>query len=181
MCADELLFLERFNPAKTYKGVKTFDCEEKVINDFLPQMKRQASRDNIFAEVLVNEREEIVGFLTATLYQLSRESIPASSFPYALPPTIAVIKIPMIGIDKRIQGKGWGTSLMESALDYSLRASENVAGIKGIYLDAKRDRVDFYRRFGFEELEDDGLSSLVPMLLNIDTLRKAVAKRRASA
>ena len=87
----------------------------------------------------------------------------------------------MIGIDKKIQGKGWGRSLMESALDYSLRAADNVPGIKGVYLDAKRERVDFYKHLGFEELEDDGASPLVPMLINIDTLRKAAAQRRASA
>ncbi|KTR97867.1 GNAT family N-acetyltransferase [Pantoea dispersa] len=182
MSVDEILFLEKFNPAKTYKGVKSFDCEEKIINDFLSQLKRQCSRDNIYAEVLVSEKDEILGFCTATIFQLTREMVPQQTYPYALPPTIAVMKIPMIGIDKKIQGNGWGKELMQASLDYCLRAADTVSGIKGVYLDAKRERVDFYKRFGFEIIiEDDADSAIVPMLLTIDTLRKAAAERRATA
>lgn len=53
-------------------GIKQFDCGEKVLNGYLQQLKRQCGRDNIHGLLLL-KGDKVVGFVTASLYQLGRD------------------------------------------------------------------------------------------------------------
>lgn len=117
-------------------GIKQFDCGEKVLNGYLQQLKRQCGRDNIHGLLLL-KGDKVVGFVTASLYQLGRDEVPDGTFPYSVPPVFAVMKIPMIAIDKQYQRQGWGEELLRAILDYCVESAAFVKGIKGVYLDAK--------------------------------------------
>ncbi|HAT2340089.1 MAG: GNAT family N-acetyltransferase [Citrobacter freundii] len=156
------------------KGVKSFDCGDDVINKFIPQLKRQCGRDNINALLLLDGDKKLFGFATATLYQLGRDGIPEDTYPYALPPAIAVMKIPMIAIDKQLQRQGWGHDLLRAILDYSVESADLVKGIKGVYLDAKVDARSFYESFEFKALSETvSENGTIPMLLPMDVLRES--------
>ncbi|EPN6661386.1 GNAT family N-acetyltransferase [Salmonella enterica subsp. enterica serovar Cerro] len=155
-----------------FSGFKKFDCGDRVLNKFLEQLKRQCSRDNIKALVLIDDSNQVAGFVTASLYQLGKERIPDDTFPYAPPPLVAVMKIPMIAVDKEYQRQGWGVQLMRAVLDYALESAEQVKGIKGVYLDAKVDARSFYEDLGFDAISEDvSLNGTVPMFISMDTLR----------
>lgn len=64
-----------------FSGIKKFDCGDRVLNKFLEQLKRQCSRDNIKALVLIDDSNQVAGFVTASLYQLGRERVPDDTFP----------------------------------------------------------------------------------------------------
>lgn len=166
--------LVKCDPETEMKGIKGFDCGDSVINKFIPQLKRQCGRDNINALLLLDGEKNLVGFATATLYQLGRESIPEDTYPYALPPAIAVMKIPMIAIDKKLQRQGWGHDILRAILDYSVESADLVRGIKGVYLDAKVEARSFYESFDFkaisETVSDNGT---IPMLIPMDALRES--------
>lgn len=161
----------------TFKGIKQFDCGDSVLNNFLPQLKRQCGRDNINALVLLDEEDKVMGFVTASLYQLGRNSIPENTFPYSVPPVFAVMKIPMIAINKQFQRQGWGEELMRAILDYCVESADLVKGIKGVYLDAKVEAQGFYESLEFVVISDEvSANGTVPMFLSMDTLRDSKKK-----
>lgn len=163
-------------------GTKSFDCGEVVMNKFIPQLKRQCGRDNINALLLLDGTDDLVGFVTATIYQLGRDSIPESTYPYALPPTIAVMKIPMIAINKKHQRQGWGVELLRAILDYCVESADVVKGIKGVYLDAKVEARGFYEGFDFKVISDVvSENGTVPMFIPMDTLRESKKRWEQSA
>ncbi|WP_393947187.1 GNAT family N-acetyltransferase [Kluyvera intermedia] len=156
------------------KGLKGFNCGDGMMNNFIPQLKRQSSRDNINALLLLDEDSNLAGFVTATPYQLGRESIPENTYPYAIPPTIVVMKVPMIAIDKKYQRQGWGHELLRAILDYSVESADFVKGIKGVYLDAKLEARAFYESFDFKALSETVSEyGTIPMFIPMDTLRES--------
>ncbi|ALX78146.1 GNAT family N-acetyltransferase [Cronobacter malonaticus] len=152
-------------------GVKKFDCGDKVLNDYLQQLKRQYSRDNINGLLLL-EGDKVVGFVTASLYQLGRDEIPKEIFPHSVPPVFAVMKIPMIAIDKQYQRQGWGDELFRAILDYCIDSANLVRGIKGVYLDAKVGARAFYESFDFEATSEEiSINDTIPMFISMEMLR----------
>ena len=98
-----------FNPETTYNGIKDFDCGDAMLNDYLKkQIRRQFSRDYIQALLILDRHDnnKVVGFVTATLSQLVKENVPADFYPHSIPPSITVMKIPMLAIDKNKQRQG---------------------------------------------------------------------------
>ncbi|HBI5523968.1 TPA: GNAT family N-acetyltransferase [Salmonella enterica subsp. enterica serovar Welikade] len=165
-----------------FNGVKKFDCGDRMLNKFLEQLKRQCGRDNIKALVLIDDSNQVAGFVTASLYQLGSERVPDGTFPYALLPLVAVMKISMIAIDKKYQRQGWGVELMRAALDYALESAEMVKGIKGVYLDAKVEARSFYEALDFDVISEDiSPNYTVPMFIAMDTLRNSKMKMEQSA
>lgn len=179
---DSKMQLVKCNQDTEMKGVKSFDCGDVTMNKFLPQLKKQCVRDNINALLLIDKDSNLVGFVTASIYQLAKSSIPDDVFPYALPPAIAVMKIPMIAIDKKYQRQGWGQDLLRAVLDYSVEGSDVVKGLKGVYLDAKVEARGFYEDFDFkaisEVISDNGT---IPMFISMDTLRESKKKWEQTA
>lgn len=154
-------------------GIKQFDCGEKVLNGYLQQLKRQCGRDNIHGLLLL-KGDKVVGFVTAPLYQLGRDEVPDGTFPYSVPPVFAVMKIPMIAIDKQYQRQGWGEELLRAILDYCVESAAFVKGIKGVYLDAKVGARAFYESFDFEATREEvSANDTIPMFISMDTLREA--------
>ncbi|EKF62854.1 acetyltransferase family protein [Serratia plymuthica A30] len=154
-------------------GVKQFDCGEKMLNEYLQQLKRQCGRDNINGLLLL-EGDKVVGFVTASLYQLGRYEVPEGTFPYSVPPVFAVMKIPMIAIDKQYQRQGWGNELLRAILDYCIDSADLVRGIKGVYLDAKVGARGFYESFDFEATSEKiAANNTIPMFISMDTLRES--------
>lgn len=154
-------------------GIKQFDCGEKVLNGYLQQLKRQCGRDNIHGLLLL-KGDKVVGFVTASLYQLGHDEVPDGTLPYSVPPVFAVMKIPMIAIDKQYQRQGWGEELLRAILDYCVESAAFVKGIKGVYLDAKVGARAFYESFDFEATREEvSANDTIPMFISMDTLREA--------
>ena len=86
----------------------------------------------------------------------------------------AVMKIPMIAIDKQYQRQGWGEELLRAILDYCVESAAFVKGIKGVYLDAKVGARAFYESFDFEATREEvSANDTIPMFISMDTLREA--------
>lgn len=161
-------------------GIKQFDCGDKVLNDYLQQLKRQCGRDNINALLLL-DGNKVIGFVTASLYQLGRDVVPEDSFPYSVPPVFAVMKIPMIAIDKQYQRQEWGTQLLRAILDYCIESAEYVKGIKGVFLDAKVGVRSFYESFDFQVISEEvSPNDTIPMFISMDTLRASKACEKSA-
>lgn len=174
--------IEAFNKGQSYKGLKTFDCGDKVINDYVKNnLKRDGERDNKKIYVLLNPEkgDELVGFVSVHLYLIGKQEVPEEAFPYSLPKAVAVVKISMIAVTNEYQKDGWGTQLLGVALDHALDVAKVANDVKGVVLDAKEDVVEFYQRHRFTLVEatpDENGTCL--MFLSMGELKALEAKRK---
>jgi GNAT superfamily N-acetyltransferase len=162
--------LEKFNTSIHYKGLKTFDCGNEMINRFVKKsLKKRVKRHFSQAYVLL-ENDTFIGFYTLETFSIAREifeSYPTSSTP---PPLVSVIKLGMLGVDRSFQGKGIGRKLLRDALVNVVDISE-IAGCMGLYLLAEEEAIPFYEQLGFEALKEQ---RPLPMFLSIETIIQSI-------
>ena len=167
------LHLIRFDPAKakTYKGIKTFDCGNEMINTFLRKaLKKRVKRHLSQAYILVDNDQICKGFYTLDTFSISRDIFETAQKPGGLPPVVPVIKLAMLGVDRSIQRRGIGSRLLRDAMLKTLNISE-IAGCTGLFLLAEEEAVPFYKRLGFITLKEEKPQ---PIFLGIGTILDAV-------
>ena len=59
------------------------------------------------------------------------------------------VKIARLAIDKNLQGKGFGSMIMDWCINHVRLAIMPHVGCRFIVVDAKRESVTFYEKFGF--------------------------------
>jgi len=163
------LKLETFDPLKTYKGIKAFDCNNKMINKFVQKnLKKRVKKHFSQAYVLLDKEddEHFVGFYTLDTFSIAKDNFEFENRPLSLPPIVPVVKLNMLGVDKSLQGQGIGRRLLKDVFIKVYQISQ-LAGCAGIYLLAEKDAIGFYTNLGFVAIKDD---EPLPMFLNIDVI-----------
>jgi GNAT superfamily N-acetyltransferase len=144
----------------------SFDCGEPALNDYLQRFAHQHAVKNIsqtHVAVLKNTRDKIIGF-----YSLSTGDVDFNTFPprfqKKLPKySVPVVRIGRLAVDKFMQGKGVGASLLKDALQRCVMLSKEV-GIFAVVVDAKHDKAKaFYLKYGFSEFNDEPLNLFLPV------------------
>ena len=165
------LQLVQYNPSTTYKGIKTFDCGNEMINNFVhTSLKKRIKKHLSQAYILLDQENDecFVGFYTLDTFSITRENFELENRPRGLPPVIPVVKLSMLGVDKKLQGKGIGKRLLKDVLK-TIQISK-LAGCAGIYLLAEKNAVAFYKSLGFVGIKED---EPLPMFLGIDLILKS--------
>ncbi len=145
---------------------KAFDCGEPALNDYLQKTALQHLRKGIAnTYVLVNRSEprKILGFFTLSFVEVDNSDLP-SDFRKKLPRAqLPAAKLGRLAIDKKCQGNNYGRLLLVDAMRRIADTIRGVAGVVGLFVDAKNPQVaGFYRKFGFIPLEDNVLSLMLP-------------------
>ncbi len=165
------LRLVTFDASITYKGLKSFDCGNEMINTFVHKsLKKRVKKHLSQAYVLLDEKENFLGFYTLDTFSITREIFELTDKPSGLPPIVPVIKLSMLGIDKSLQKQGIGKKLLQDALLKVVDISK-IAGCKGLYLLAEEEAVSFYEKLGFVALKH---TAPLPMFLNIEKILESV-------
>ncbi len=161
------LRLVTFDTSLTYKGVKTFDCNNEMINTFVyKSLKKRVKKHFSQAYVLLDEKENFVGFYTLDTFSITREIFKTIDKPTGLPPVVPVVKLSMIGVDKSLQNQGIGKRLLRDAILKVATISE-IAGCSGLYLLAEEEAISFYKNLGFITLKE---TKPLPMFLSIESI-----------
>jgi len=160
------LKLETFNPSKTYKGIKTFDCNNEMINQFVQKNLKKRVKKHFSQAYVLLDNERFVGFYTLDTFSIAKDNFEFENRPSGLPPIVPVVKLGMIGVDKSLQGQGIGKRLLRDMFVKVFQISK-LAGCAGIYLLAEKDAIEFYKALGFIAIKDD---EPLPMFLNIDVI-----------
>ena len=136
---------------------KSFACEEQSLTDYL---KKQVSQDIkkrlATCFVAVNESHDVLGYYTLTSESLGRDLIPDKYIKqvprnYNAP----VILLGRLARDIKARGTGLGERLLLDALFRSYMLSKESIGAMAVVVDPINERaVDFYRKYGFEQLPD---------------------------
>jgi len=94
------------------------------------------------------EGGRILGFATIAAGHVEIEDLPISArrkLPhYPLP----IIRFARLAVDESAQGQGTGAQLLRFVLKLAVRMASDF-GCIGVMVDAKRDAIDFYSKYGF--------------------------------
>lgn len=148
-----------------------FRCGQTQLDTWLRASAGQAQRrDASRTYVVADDSSHVVGFYTLVAGQVDVEEATSEvrrgmsqHFP------IPVVLLARLAVDERRQGEGVGAALLADAMRRAVRAAEEV-GIRAVVVDAiDAGAAQFYRRFGFEALDTDGLR----LMATVSKLRAA--------
>lgn len=142
---------------------ETFDCENVFLNDFIKKYAYQnQSRYLVGVTYVIHINNKIIGYITINAASIKKVFI-NNKKPYE---DIPVLRIGRLAIDKHYQNKGIGKKLLKFAFYKALKLKEDF-GCVGITVDAKEDAVNFYKQFGFIEINSIKKHLTIPMFLSI--------------
>ncbi len=168
-----MLRLVTFDASTTYKGLKTFDCGNEMINTFVyKSLKKRVKKHLSQAYILLDQNVKFVGFYALDTFSISREVFELPNKPTGLPPIVPVIKLSMLGIDISLQKQGIGKRLLHDAFLKVVEISK-IAGCTGIYLLAEVETISFYKKLGFVALND---SIPLSMFLHIEKILESIGE-----
>ena len=131
---------------------KSFDCGYSLLNDYLKTQARQdVDRDLSACFVLVDDADIISGYYTLSANSVKRDDLPDNLLK-KLPRSYQDLPVVLLGrlaIDKKSQGKGYGSSLLIDALKRCYEISKSLGTIAIIVDPIDEKAQNFYERYGF--------------------------------
>jgi GNAT superfamily N-acetyltransferase len=139
-------------------------------------------RHHVGVTYVAVEKERILGFVTVTPGQLESEELPLAlrrKLPgYPLP----ILRLARLAVDEGVRGQGLGKQLLRFVVGLA-SSLEKDYGCVGIVVDAKREAIDFYARYGCVKLAavegaSDARPSQTLMFLPMRAIAATLAKER---
>ena len=143
---------------------KGFDCGDAELNGWLNQKARQHKEKGVSSTFVVVADEtspEVLGFFAISFAELVNADLPAQ-YRKRLPTKVPVFRLGRLATAKQHQGKGVGEFMLFDAIDRVARIAQEVGGV-GLVVNAKPTVVEFYKRYGFEQMADHPLNLFLPL------------------
>ncbi len=109
-------------------------------------------RHHVGATYVAISDSAIVGFATVSAATIHVDEIPDKHRKRLPQYPLPVLRLARLAVDRRMQGRGIGRQLLRAVLSLALEMSNRI-GCIGVLVDAKPDAVEYYRQYGFEELD----------------------------
>jgi RimJ/RimL family protein N-acetyltransferase len=157
-----------YQSAITYPGQKHFDCGNAVINNFVRgSLKKNFKEGNCAAKTLIDAQTgELIGVCSFTGYSLTKARL-EGVISGSLPNELAVIRLMMPGVATQYKNNGYGSDLLCEFFE-QVKVIHRALPVKGVYLDADPNAINFYARLGFTQLQEPpNAFGVVPMFLAI--------------
>ncbi|WNN48203.1 GNAT family N-acetyltransferase [Siccibacter colletis] len=141
-----------------------FDCGDATLNTFLTEhLQRQHSRRVLRAYILrtTDEAARVRGFYTLSGSCFEKAQLPSRTQQKKMPyRNVPAVTLGRLAIDQKLQGEGWGSTLVSHAMKVVYQASLTV-GIHGMFVDALNEKARrFYLSLGFIPLTGDNYQAL---------------------
>ncbi len=98
----------------------------------------------------------MLGFYAISLAELVNTDLP-EQYRKRLPAKIPAFRLGLLVTTNEHKCKGIGEYMLFDALDRTTRTASEVGGI-GLVVNAKESAVNFYKRYGFEQMADHPLN-----------------------
>ncbi len=152
-----------------HHNIKNFDCGNKILNEFIKKYAYQnQNRYLIGITYVIHINNQIIGYITLNASSLKKTYLKIKK-PYE---DIPVLRIGRLAVDKSYQKKGIGKKLLKFAIKKAIELKENY-GCVGIIVDAKEEAVNFYKKFGFIEINTIEKHLTIPMYLSMKFIKKS--------
>lgn len=152
-----------------------FDCGDIELNIYMQRYARQNHQRGAakcFVAAPSDQPEMIMGY-----YTISPGSIEHARTPAVLAKGLGAYEVPVfrlgrLAVDKSVQGRGLGSSLLFRAGVRCMQVAEEIGGV-GLLIDAKNDVVAlWYERHGALRLLDAPLSLILPFSMITEALTR---------
>ena len=159
--------------------VENFDCGDEPLNNYLKRHawnnQEKSSIGVTYVAVDEGTPRAILGYFTLATASVPREAFP-KKYVRGLPPyDLPLVLLARLAVDRRFAGRGLGHALISEACRVSLRVADEV-GCRCIITDAYRDRISWYKKYGFVLIEGAAESGPQRMFLDVRTLRAALRR-----
>lgn len=132
--------------------VTRFACGEPDLDRFIKKYAKRNQDDYLGTTYVLAEGASVLAYVTVAAAQVRADELPvdlADQLPsYPLP----VLRLARLAVDSGLQGQGVGRQLLRVVFDLALGQAEKV-GCVGVVVDAKPGAAEYYRRYGFFDLE----------------------------
>ncbi len=143
--------------------IKSFDCGNQKLNDYLKQYAFQNQKKNISNTFVARKNEKVVAYYTLTFGSVAKTDLPVKINRNLPNYPIPVIILARLAVHEAEHGNGLGKGLLKDAVLRTLQASE-IGGIKAILVHAKDENVKlFYNKFNFIESPINDLILYLPI------------------
>jgi GNAT superfamily N-acetyltransferase len=130
-----------------------FDCGIDALDRWLHQSARVAAASGTAATYVLCRGERVVGYYALAMSAVEHEQTP-SRLRRGMPNPIPVVLLARLALDRSEHGHSFGGHLLVDALARCLRGGREF-GARAVVVDAiSPDAADFYRHFGFRNLDD---------------------------
>lgn len=143
---------------------KEFDCGDVELNAWLSRTARQHKDKGVsatFVAVADETSAEVLGYYAISLAELVNAELP-ERHRKRLPTRVPVFRLGRLATARLQQGKGIGEHMLFDAIERVTRIAREVGGI-ALVVDAKPSAVDFYTRYGFEQMADHPQQLFLPI------------------
>ena len=130
-------------------------------------------RHHIGVTYIATDEDTIFGYMTIAMGSIEAPELPdIKGLPrqYSLP----ILRLGRLAVDFLYQNRGIGKQLLRYAIQLAIHQIDTM-GCIGIVVDAKTESIGFYKKFGFQPIDDtvEGLMrvhpSPLPMFLSLRT------------
>lgn len=143
-----------------------FDCGKADLNDWLKRVARQHFEKGLsrtFVAVLEDQLTMICAYYALTLTEVDTAAL-SEQRRKKLPRMIPGVRLGLLAVDCRYQGKRLGELMLMDALERVRGITEHV-GVVGLFVDAIDEQAaQFYARYGFEAFADEPLKLFLPLI-----------------
>ncbi len=164
--------VERLDPTHERGG---FSCGKPALDEFLRNLVRQYEKRNLgrtYAAVSPGEKR-VLGYYTLAAGSIAFEKVPTSGSRKLPKYPVPVVLLARLAVDRSVQGRGLGATLLTDALARSLSLADEV-GLHAVEVDAiDDDAKSFSEKYGFVPL----LDAPRHLYLTIATIRKAFSEK----
>lgn len=145
-----------------------FSCGNDKLDRYLHEIAGQANKKNTAATfVAVNDdnASDILGYYSLSSYSISGLEIPdVLRKKRGLPAhTVGATLLQRLAVAEHAQGRGIGPKLLVNALQRSYRVSGDVASTCVVVDAIEPEKVSFYEKYGFVQVELNSLKLVVMM------------------
>lgn len=130
--------------------IENFLCGVDLIDDWAHKRAMKAEQRGTAVVYVSSCDGEVAGLYSLCTHSMVRDSISGGWLKRNSPENIPALLLGMLAVDKRYQGMGLGSSLLQDAIERSLVVSEHV-GAKALLVDPLDPKAEaFYKHFGFK-------------------------------
>ncbi len=150
-----------------------FDCGEESLNSWLHRYSRHAEAAASARVYVSTAGERVVGYYALAVGQVEPEDgTPRLLKGQPSGRSVPVVILARLAVDRELQGKELGRSLLQDALLRCLGAAQAV-GIRAVVVHAHAEAKDFYEAFGFEASPTDPMH----LVLLVKDIERFVAEQ----
>lgn len=148
-----------------------FSCGNEALDRYFQERVRKEVDAKVAAAFVMADGPTVLGYYTLSAHSIERQSLPEDIVKKLKLPKYEFIPATLMGrlaVDLKYQGQRIGEILLMDGLQRSYLQSSQVASF-AVVVDAKKNAVEFYRRYGFLELPQ-GQRMFIPM----ETIKKLI-------